>query len=225
MIIYLVEDDGNIRNLVLYTLGASGFEAEAFEEAAPFYAAVKRRPPDLVLLDIMLPGEDGLSILRRLRADKETRALPVMMLTARDSEYDKVLGLDGGADDYVAKPFGMMELVSRIRALLRRSAPEQQPAELRLGEVRILPKKREVWVKDELVALTLKEFDLLRFLAEAPGIVYSRDTLMEKIWGYDYEGESRTVDVHVRSLRQKLGEAAGVVQTVRGVGYKAVSMP
>ena len=225
MLIYLVEDDGNIRNLVLYTLGASGFEAEAFEEAAPFYAAVKRRLPDLVLLDIMLPGEDGLSILRRLRAGKETRGLPVMMLTARNNEYDKVLGLDGGADDYVAKPFGMMELVSRIRALLRRSAPEQQAAELRLGEVRILPKKREVWVKDAPVALTLKEFDLLSLLAETPGIVYSRDTLMEKIWGYDYEGESRTVDVHVRSLRQKLGEAAGVVQTVRGVGYKAVSTP
>ena len=224
MTIYLVEDDTNIRNLVLYTLNASGFAASGFSEAKAFYAAMKKQKPDMVLLDIMLPGEDGLSILRKLRSGPDAGSLPVILLTARDSEYDKVLGLDGGADDYITKPFGMMELVSRIRALARRAYPENAPLlELRLGEVTVLPQRREVLVKGQPVALTAKEFGLLQLLFESPGIVFDRDTLMERIWDYGFEGESRTVDVHIRSLRQKLGEGAAVIETVRGAGYKAVA--
>ncbi|MDR1620697.1 MAG: response regulator transcription factor [Clostridiales bacterium] len=224
MKIYLVEDDDNIRNLVLYTLNAGGFTAEGFEEAGAFYSALKREIPDLVLLDIMLPGEDGLCVLRKLRGDRHTKKLPVIMVTAKDAEHDKVLGLDGGADDYIAKPFGMMELLSRVKALMRRAAPENEhPVELRLGNIRLLPQKREITVGGRAVSLTMKEYDLLRLLMESPGIVYSREALMERIWGYDYEGETRTVDVHIRSLRQKLRDAASVIETVRGVGYKAVT--
>lgn len=223
MTIYLVEDDANIRNLVVYTLNASGFEADGFADSVPFYEALKRRKPDLALLDIMLHGEDGLSILKKLRAGRETQNLPIIMLTAKDGEYDKVLGLDGGADDYITKPFGMMELVSRIKALMRRVCPEKaQMVELRLGDVVVLPQKREVLVKGKCITLTMKEFNLLQLLFETPGIVYDRDALMERIWDYNYEGETRTVDVHVRSLRQKLGDGAGVIETVRGVGYRAV---
>ena len=223
MTIYLVEDDDNIQNLVMYTLNASGFEAEGFAEAKPFFTALKTRLPDLVLLDIMLPGEDGMSILKKLRGDSRTQTLPVIMLTAKNSEYDKVLGLDGGADDYITKPFGMMELVSRIKSLMRRIAPEKDhQIELRLGSVSLFPKKRTASAAGIPLTLTMKEFDLLQLFFEHPGIVFSRDTLMEKIWGYDYEGETRTVDVHIRSLRQKLGDAVDVIETVRGVGYKAV---
>ena len=223
MTVYIVEDDANIRNLVAYTLKASGFEAEGFEEAAPFYLQLKKQMPDLVLLDIMLPHEDGLTVLKKLRANPATRQLPVIMLTAKDGEYDKVLGLDGGADDYLTKPFGMLELVSRIKAVLRRSGGEKEgESAVKIGRVALSPKRREVVVGDIPVVLTMKEFDLLRVMMEAPGVVFSRDMLMERIWDYGYEGDTRTVDVHVRSLRQKLGDAGDIIDTVRGVGYKVV---
>lgn len=223
MIIYLVEDDANIRNLVLYTLTASGFDAAGFEEAGAFYAGLKKQLPGLVLLDIMLPEEDGLSILRSLRKNPDTKNIPVIMLTAKDSEYDKVMGLDGGADDYITKPFGMMELVSRIKAVMRRTTPEKTAGdELCLGPVQLLPRQREVRVEGTLITLTMKEFDLLHLLMEHPGVVFERDTLLEQIWGYNYQGETRTVDVHIRSLRQKLGSAGDIIETVRGVGYKVV---
>ncbi|NLW79884.1 MAG: response regulator transcription factor [Ruminococcaceae bacterium] len=222
--IYMVEDEANIRELVVYTLNASSFTARGFAGAAAFYAALKTERPALVLLDIMLPGENGLDILRRLRRQKDTRTLPVIMLTAKDTEYDKVIGLDAGADDYLTKPFGMMELVSRVKSLLRRvenyggEAPPQQA--LVAGPIRLTPQKHTVEVNGVPLALTLKEYDLLLMLMERPGIVLNRDVLLEQIWGYTYEGETRTVDVHIRSLRQKLGPAANAIETVRGVGYR-----
>lgn len=222
--VYMVEDEANIRELVVYTLSASGFDAAGFPDAAAFDAALAEKAPDLVLLDIMLPGEGGLSILRRLRQSGATRALPVIMLTAKDTEYDKVIGLDAGADDYLAKPFGMMELVSRIRALLRRTvsgAPQGPGGKvLRRGGILLSPEKHEVTLGGRPLTLTLKEYELLQLLMENPGIVFSRDTLLERIWGYSYEGETRTVDVHVRSLRQKLAASAHTIETVRGVGYR-----
>lgn len=223
MKVYIVEDDANIRNLVAYTLNASGFEAKGFEDASPFYAVLKKEKPDLVLLDIMLPKEDGLAILKKIRENPDTRRLPVIMLTAKDGEYDKVLGLDGGADDYITKPFGMLEMVARVKAVMRRAYP-QNDAEIcySIGPVSLFPKQREVYVDDTVVALTMKEFDLLRTLMETPGVVFSRDKLMERIWDYSYEGDTRTVDVHVRLLRQKLGSGGDIIETVRGVGYKVV---
>ena len=223
-LIYMVEDEANIRELVVYTLNARSFTARGFAGAAAFYAALKTERPALVLLDIMLPGENGLDILRRLRRQKDTRTLPVIMLTAKDTEYDKVIGLDAGADDYLTKPFGMMELVSRVKSLLRRvenyggEAPPQQA--LVAGPIRLTPQKHTVEVNGVPLALTLKEYDLLLMLMERPGIVLNRDVLLEQIWGYTYEGETRTVDVHIRSLRQKLGPAANAIETVRGVGYR-----
>lgn len=221
MKVYIVEDDANIRDLVAYTINASGYEARGFEEASSFYGALKAEKPDLILLDIMLPREDGMSILRKIRANQELAHIPVMMLTAKDSEYDKVLGLNGGADDFITKPFGMLELVSRIKAVMRRVNPEKdQEAACKVGLVSLYPKKREVYVEGRAVSLTMKEFDLLKTLMETPGMVYNRDTLMEKIWDYSYEGDTRTVDVHIRSLRLKLGEGGRIIDTVRGVGYK-----
>ena len=223
MKIYLVEDDPNIRNLVVYTLNVSGFEATGFEQVEPFYAALKKEAPDLLLLDIMLPNEDGLSILRKVRDNPATKKIPAIMLTAKDSEYDKVLGLDGGADDYITKPFGMLELVSRIKAVMRRAAPEKgKLTELKAGQLTLYPKQREVKVGGTAVTLTMKEFDLLHCLMQTPGVVFDREVLMNQIWGYSYEGDTRTVDVHIRSLRQKLGDAGEVIETVRGVGYKVV---
>ena len=205
--IYLVEDDDSIRELVLYTLHTTGFEAEGFRNAADFWQALEKELPQLVLLDIMLPDEDGLHILKRLRAGAETADLPVMMLTAKSSEYDRVVGLDSGADDYMPKPFGMMELVSRVRALLRRAA---KPA----AEDKLFT------VDGEPVILTYKEFELLCYLLENRGVVLSRDQILTKIWDYNYSGETRTVDVHIRTLRQKLGDAGALIETVRGVGYR-----
>lgn len=223
MKIYLVEDDPNIRNVVVYTLQVSGFEATAFEEAAPLYAALKQQVPDLLLLDIMLPREDGLTILRKVRETPATKNLPVIMVTAKNSEFDKVFGLDGGADDYITKPFGMLELVSRVKAVLRRTAPEKgKTAELQMGGVTLLPQQREVLVEEQKILLTMKEFDLLHLLMKNPGTVFNRDALMDQIWGYSYVGDTRTVDVHIRSLRQKLGTAGELIETVRGVGYKVV---
>ena len=219
--IYLVEDDDSIRELVLYTLHTTGFEAEGFRNAADFWQALEKELPQLVLLDIMLPDEDGLHILKRLRAGAETADLPVMMLTAKSSEYDRVVGLDSGADDYMPKPFGMMELVSRVRALLRRSAkPAAEDKLFTAGSLAVDVKRRAVTVDGEPVILTYKEFELLCYLLENRGVVLSRDQILTKIWDYNYSGETRTVDVHIRTLRQKLGDAGALIETVRGVGYR-----
>lgn len=219
--IYLVEDDDSIRELVLYTLHTTGFEAEGFRNAADFWQALEKELPQLVLLDIMLPDEDGLHILKRLRAGAETADLPVMMLTAKSSEYDRVVGLDSGADDYLPKPFGMMELVSRVRALLRRAAkPAAEDKLFTAGSLAVDVKRRAVTVDSEPVILTYKEFELLCYLLENRGVVLSRDQILTKIWDYNYSGETRTVDVHIRTLRQKLGDAGALIETVRGVGYR-----
>lgn len=221
--IYLVEDDDSIRELVLYTLHTTGFEAEGFRNAADFWQALEKEMPQLVLLDIMLPDEDGLHILKRLRAGAETADLPVMMLTAKSSEYDRVVGLDSGADDYMPKPFGMMELVSRVRALLRRAAkPAAEDKLFTAGSLAVDVKRRAVTVDGEPVILTYKEFELLCYLLENRGVVLSRDQILTKIWDYNYSGETRTVDVHIRTLRQKLGDAGALIETVRGVGYRLV---
>ena len=219
--IYLVEDDDSIRELVLYTLHTTGFEAEGFRNAADFWQALEKELPQLVLLDIMLPDEDGLHILKRLRAGAETADLPVMMLTAKSSEYDRVVGLDSGADDYLPKPIGMMELVSRVRALLRRAAkPAAEDKLFTAGSLAVDVKRRAVTVDGEPVILTYKEFELLCYLLENRGVVLSRDQILTKIWDYNYSGETRTVDVHIRTLRQKLGDAGALIETVRGVGYR-----
>ena len=219
--IYLVEDDDSIRELVLYTLHTTGFEAEGFRNAADFWQALEKELPQLVLLDIMLPDEDGLHILNRVRAGAETADLPVMMLTAKSSEYDRVVGLDSGADDYMPKPFGMMELVSRVRALLRRAAkPAAEDKLFTAGSLAVDVKRRAVTVDGEPVILTYKEFELLCYLLENRGVVLSRDQILTKIWDYNYSGETRTVDVHIRTLRQKLGDAGALIETVRGVGYR-----
>lgn len=218
--IYLLEDDDSIRELVVYTLNNSGFEAKGFALPSQFREAVKKEVPELALLDVMLPEEDGFSVLRSLRGDSRTKKLPVIMLTAKSNEYDKVLGLDCGADDYVPKPFGMMELIARIKALLRRSRPEEPEAEMSVGGLVLNPEKHTVAVNGEQVALTLKEFETLRLLMENRGKVMTRDVLLDTVWGYDFDGESRTVDVHIRSLRQKLGDCGALIETVRGIGYK-----
>lgn len=218
--IYVVEDDASIRELVTYTLGSQGMEAEGFMLPSQFWKAMERMKPDLILLDIMLPEEDGLTILKKLRADRETERLPVIMLTAKDGEYDTVIGLDSGADDYIAKPFRMMELISRIRAGLRRAEKEDKAEEYRIGDLYVNPSKHVVKVKDEPVALTLKEFEVLCVLIRHQGNVFTRAQLLDEIWGYEFDGESRTVDVHIRTLRQKLGPAGDCIETIRGVGYK-----
>lgn len=218
--IYLLEDDDSIRKLVIYTLGSQGLAAEGFERPSLFWQAVSQTVPELVLLDIMLPEEDGLAVLKKLRSRTDTGSVPVIMLTAKDSEYDRVVGLDAGADDYLPKPFGMMELVARIRAVLRRTEPVPDGREYRVGELFVSPAQHIVKVGDRDVTLTLKEFELLCLLLEKRGAVLTRDTLLERVWGYAFDGESRTVDVHVRTLRQKLGETGDLIETVRGVGYK-----
>ena len=218
--IYVLEDDANIRKLVDYALTREGYSVEGFGTPAEFWAAVGRQIPQLVLLDIMLPEEDGLQILKRLRADPNTRQLPVILLTAKGTEYDKVLGLDQGADDYIAKPFGMMELISRIRAVLRRTGPETEEKSWRIGSLYVQPGRHIVQAGGVDVALTYKEYELLCALLEADGRVLTRDTLLSTIWGYDFDGDTRTVDVHIRRLRQKLGEAGSCIETVKGIGYK-----
>lgn len=218
--IYLVEDDNSIRELVTYTLNNSGLEARGFETPSEFWTALKSEIPQLIMLDIMLPQEDGLQILRKLRADPQTSQVPVMMLTAKGTEYDKVLGLDAGADDYVPKPFGMMELLARVRALMRRTAPRKREDAYSIGPLYLSTARHVVQVEGRDVTLTLKEYELLRTLMENQDIVLTRDRLLNQIWGYSFDGESRTVDVHIRTLRQKLGVAADLIETVRGVGYK-----
>lgn len=219
--IYMLEDDSGIRNFVLYALNNSGLEAAGFELPSKFWAAMETKLPDLLLLDIMLPEEDGLSVLRRLRSNEATRRLPVIMLTAKDTEYDKVTGLDSGADDYVAKPFGTMELISRIKALLRRSSADEAPEQISLGGITVYPDKHEVTAEGKSIPLTLKEYELLLLLLRNKGTVFNRDTLLREVWGYDFSGESRTVDVHIRTLRAKLGSCGDIIRTIRGVGYKA----
>ena len=224
--IYMLEDEQGIRDFVLYALRNSGMEAEGFETPSALREAMAKELPELLLLDRMLPEEDGLTVLKKLRSTPETRKLPVIMLTAKDTELDKVEGLDSGADDYIAKPFGMMELMSRIKALLRRTSDIPAEAEkLELSGLSIYPSKHEVFADGEKVTLTLKEYDLLLFLVKNKGEVFSRDRLLREIWGYDFSGESRTVDVHVRTLRSKLGDCGELIQTIRGVGYKAGDVP
>lgn len=217
--IYCVEDDSNIRELVVYTLNTTGFKACGFEDGKSFLEALAVETPELILLDIMLPGEDGLAILRKLKNSSKTREIPVIMVTAKSTEYDKVIGLDGGADDYVTKPFGMMELVSRIKAVLRRTTKVKK-GEFVVENLLLNVEKHEVTVDGSNVVLTLKEFELLNRLVQNQNIVLTRDRLLEDIWGYDFDGETRTVDVHIRTLRQKLGSAGELIQTVRGVGYR-----
>lgn len=221
--IYCVEDDAGIRELVVYTLQNTGMEARGFSDGAALTAALRGAKPDLILLDIMLPGEDGISILRRLRSLPDTAAIPVILLTAKNTEYDKVIGLDSGADDYIAKPFGMMELVARIRAVLRRlqdKLPSADSHPLTAGAISIDERAHTVCVSGRDVQLTLKEYQLLVLLMKNQGAVLTRDVLLENIWGYGSESETRTVDVHIRTLRQKLGDSGALIETVRGVGYR-----
>ena len=216
--IYMLEDDESIRKFVLYALKQTGFEAEGFGLPSLFRKAVEKNPPQLILLDIMLPEEDGLSVLKWLRENSVTEKTPVIMLTAKTTEYDKVTGLDSGADDYIAKPFGTMELISRIKALLRRTACDDET--LISGNLKLYPKKHIVKADGEEVTLTIKEYEILYTLLSNKGTVFTRDMLLQKIWGYDYDGENRTVDVHIKTLRTKLGKCGALIQTVRGIGYR-----
>lgn len=218
--IYLVEDDESIRELILYALKSSGCEAQGFECGEAYWEAVESALPTLSILDIMLPGDDGLHILRRMKDSQRTAEIPVIMLTAKATEYDKVKGLDAGADDYITKPFGVMELLSRIRAVLRRVKPAETADALVFGGITLNEERRTVTALGDAVALTYKEFELLSYLLKNVGIVLSREKIMERVWGFDFEGESRTVDMHIKSLRQKLGACGEAIQTVRGVGYK-----
>ncbi len=221
--VYYVEDDKNIRELTVYALGQGGIDARGCADDAEFRRACAERVPDAVLLDIMLPDADGLDILARLRSTPGLADVPVMMLTAKDTELDKVRALDSGADDYLSKPFGMMEMVSRTRALLRRAGREPRraaPVVLSVEDVCLWPDRREVTVDGREVQLTMREFDLLEFLMRSPGVVFSRETLLQRVWGWDFDGGSRTVDVHVQQIRAKLGDSAEVIETVRGVGYR-----
>lgn len=218
--IYCVEDERNIRELLVYTLGTTGFEAKGFGDGKEFFLAMEKELPELILLDIMLPGQDGYAILEKLKREKRTQDIPVIMVTAKEAEYDKVKGLDGGADDYITKPFGMMEFISRVRAVLRRSKRQDQDYILCCKDLTVDVGRHRVMDKERKVELTLKEFEMLRYLMENQGIVLSRDRLLEHIWGYDFDGETRTVDVHIRTLRQKLGGSGELIETIRGVGYR-----
>lgn len=220
--IFCIEDEDSIRDLMIYTLNGAGFEAKGFADGGELFEALQQEKPRLIMLDIMLPGEDGISILKKLRAREDTAGIPVMMATAKGTEYDKVIGLDLGADDYLVKPFGMMEMVSRIRAVLRRTeAGHKNEAKLlHVGGLELNPETYTVFVNGERVQLTLKEHKLLRILMENPRRVFTRDQLLETVWGIEYAGETRTVDVHIATLRTKLGQCGGYIETVRGVGYR-----
>ena len=218
--IFCVEDDKSIRDLVIYTLTAVGYEAEGFATGEEMFKALEKTSPQLIMLDIMLPDEDGLAILKKLKSDPMTADIPVIMATAKGTEYDKVVGLDLGADDYLAKPFGMMEMISRVKAVLRRSAPKEKTDVLRMGKLELDEKRHTVSADGTQVQLTLKEYELLRVFMKNPGIVFSRDSLLSIVWGINFIGESRTVDVHIGTLRTKIGECGNYIETVRGVGYK-----
>lgn len=220
--IYVVEDEKNIQELIVYTLNSTGFEAIGFHDAGSFYPALADQKPKLILLDVMLPGEDGLSILKQLKSSITTKNIPVILLTAKNSEYDKVQGLDLGADDYITKPFGIMELVARIKAVLRRMEKPAPSKTISYKDLVIDTQRHVVLLQDQKLTLTLKEFELLKLLLENQGIVLTREQLLEQIWGYDYYGETRTVDVHIRTLRSKLEHASDYIETIRGVGYRLV---
>ena len=219
-LIYCVEDDESIRDIEVYTLSSTGFEARGFSDGRAFFEALEDELPDLVILDVMLPGEDGVSLLKRIKASPATRDLPVIMATAKGMEYDKISSLDLGADDYLVKPFGMMEMVARVKAVLRRSAPKRESQTLKYASFEMNPDEHTVTVRGKRVELTLKEFEMLRLFLTRPGMVFTRDRLLSDVWGVDYDGETRTVDVHIRSLRQKLGNDGEMIRTVRGVGYR-----
>ena len=218
--IFCVEDDTSSRELMIYTLNSAGFDAKGFPESAEFWKALETETPELIMLDIMLPGEDGIEILKKLRSKAVTKDIPVIMATAKGTEYDKVIGLDTGADDYLVKPFGMMEMVSHIKAVLRRTAPKTAKNILSTGKLSVNLDEHSVFANGEKVVLTFKEFELLRIFMENPGRVFSRDILIEKIWGTEFYGETRTVDVHIGTLRTKLGECGEYIETIRGVGYR-----
>ena len=218
--IFCVEDDAAIRDLMLYTLTSAGFEAEGFSESTALWAALAEKTPELIMLDLMLPGEDGISILKKIRSQTATADIPIILATARGTEYDKVFGLDLGADDYLAKPFGMMEMISRVKAVLRRAAPQKKARTLRVGELTMNVGEHTVEVAGKRVTLTLKEYELLQKFMENPGLVFTREQLLQNVWGADFIGETRTVDVHIGTLRTKLGACGEYIETVRGVGYR-----
>lgn len=218
--IFCVEDDNGIRDLMIYTLNSAGFEAMGLEDGGAFFSALEKKKPELILLDIMLPGEDGISILKKLRGNAATSKIPVIMATARGTEYDKVIGLDLGADDYLAKPFGMMEMVSRVKAVLRRTVQNEPGSVLRMGNLELNGSSHTVFSDGKRVELTLKEYEMLRLFMNYPGRVFSRDQLLNEIWEAEYAGETRTVDVHIGTLRTKLGDCGEYIETVRGVGYR-----
>ena len=218
--IFCVEDDASIRDIEVYTLQSTGFEAVGFADGSAFFAALRETTPQLVLLDVMLPGEDGVAILKKLKANDRTSSIPVIMATAKGAEFDKIVSLDLGADDYLVKPFGMMEMVARVKAVLRRAAPQENAQVLTHGNLSMRLGEHTVTANGARVELTLKEYELLRLFLSHPGLVFTRDRLLSDIWGIDYDGETRTVDVHIRSLRQKLGACGALIETVRGVGYR-----
>ena len=218
--IWCVDDDNTIRDIEVYTLTQTGFEAKGFADGISMLEALKTEKPELIVLDIMLPGKDGVEVLREIRSNPETRKIPVIMATAKGTEMDKIQGLDTGADDYLVKPFGVMEMVSRIKAVLRRCEPDEKEEFLTIGEITLSDKEHLVTVNGEKVVLTFKEFEILKLFMSNPGIVFSRDKLLSEVWGIDYLGESRTVDMHIKTLRQKLGDAGALIETVIGVGYK-----
>ncbi len=220
MMIFCVEDDQAIRDLMIYTLNSAGFKAMGFEDGNAFFPALEKKKPELILLDIMLPGEDGITILKKLRSNTSTSNIPVIMATAKGTEYDKVIGLDLGADDYLAKPFGMMEMVSRVKAVLRRVIKNESISVLRMGKLELNLSNHTVFLDGERIELTLKEYEMLRLFMNNPGKVFSRDQLLNEIWETEYIGETRTVDVHIGTLRTKLGDCGEYIETVRGVGYR-----
>ena len=222
--IWCVDDDNTIRDIEVYTLVKTGFEAKGFADGISMLEALKTEKPELIVLDIMLPGKDGVDVLKEIRNNPETCKIPVIMATAKGTEMDKIQGLDTGADDYLVKPFGMMEMISRIKAVLRRCEPDETEKELIVGEIILNDQKHLVTVKGEKVTLTFKEFEMLKLFMSHPGVVYSRDKLLSEIWGSEYLGESRTVDMHIKTLRQKLGEAGKHIETVIGVGYRLEDM-